>query len=335
MNKHILTMGVQRNYSISCIRLISLLFIISCHIMQYLNMELAYWFNVGVQIFLCISGYLYGQKKVGKIRQFYCKRFRKILLPYYIVIVPVIILFFIFAKGKISWAIAGKVMVLNTTLPGGGHLWFIPTILVCYVVTPLLESFYDGCSTRNAYILVTVIAMEIAVLVCVGFADFYNPAHIGCYVLGYAIGVNEEKRWIKEKKLIAFFAVLSSMNLIQVYLEYYAGIQLSETKDFILKGWESYNHVFLGIFMFLVFKKLLDKYQFDSQFERLLDSADRYSYESYLIHQFLILGPFSLMGVTPIVGVNIGIILVGICFLALILKKCEGMFLRLDHGRQS
>lgn len=51
------------DYSVSLIRLIATIFIITCHIMQYLSIELAWWFNVGVQIFLCMSGYLYGKKK--------------------------------------------------------------------------------------------------------------------------------------------------------------------------------------------------------------------------------------------------------------------------------
>ena len=36
------------DYSVSLIRLIATIFIITCHIMQYLSIELAWWFNVGV-----------------------------------------------------------------------------------------------------------------------------------------------------------------------------------------------------------------------------------------------------------------------------------------------
>lgn len=55
----------QYDYSISMIRAMSMLSIIICHIMQYLNIELAWWFNVGVQVFLCISGYLYSDRKIS------------------------------------------------------------------------------------------------------------------------------------------------------------------------------------------------------------------------------------------------------------------------------
>ena len=48
----------MRNYNISVIRGIAVCMIVSCHIFQGLHIELAYWMNVGVQIFLCMSGYL-------------------------------------------------------------------------------------------------------------------------------------------------------------------------------------------------------------------------------------------------------------------------------------
>ena len=54
----------EKNYAISLLRFIAMIFIVICHFFQYYNLELAWWFNVGVQIFLCISGFLYGNKKI-------------------------------------------------------------------------------------------------------------------------------------------------------------------------------------------------------------------------------------------------------------------------------
>ncbi len=161
--------------------------IISCHIFQYLDIELAWWFNTGVQIFLCISGYLYGQKHIGDIRDFYLRRFRKICVPFYNVLIPALMINFFFKK--ISLLTAGRALVMNATFPGAGHLWFVPTILFCYVVTPILVSFYTKVS-RRGYFFTTLFAIEISALFCFGFADFYNGAWIGCYFIGYAIGIN-------------------------------------------------------------------------------------------------------------------------------------------------
>lgn len=46
----------------SLIRVIALCFIVVCHIMQYLENELALWFNVSVQIFLCISVFVWPEE---------------------------------------------------------------------------------------------------------------------------------------------------------------------------------------------------------------------------------------------------------------------------------
>lgn len=55
--------SLKKDESISLIRLCAFCMIFTCHILQYWGQELAWWFNIGVQIFLCISGYLYGGKK--------------------------------------------------------------------------------------------------------------------------------------------------------------------------------------------------------------------------------------------------------------------------------
>jgi len=44
------------DYSVSLIRLIATIFIITCHIMQYLSIELAWWFNVGDTVQISYEG---------------------------------------------------------------------------------------------------------------------------------------------------------------------------------------------------------------------------------------------------------------------------------------
>ena len=76
----------EKDYSISCARLIAMVFIVACHMMQMdgfssdikgAHIEWAFWFNVGVQMFLFISGYLYGKKDRIDIVEFYKKNFPK------------------------------------------------------------------------------------------------------------------------------------------------------------------------------------------------------------------------------------------------------------------
>ncbi len=56
----------NRDYSISCARFVAMIFIVACHVMERddfstnvcgAHISWAFWFNVGVQMFLFISGF--------------------------------------------------------------------------------------------------------------------------------------------------------------------------------------------------------------------------------------------------------------------------------------
>ena len=117
--------------------------------MQYYHCELAWWFTVGVQVFLCLSGYLYGRKSIDDELFFYKKQFIKILIPYYLVVIIAIIAQVIFVRNEISVARIVKTLLCYGTLNGGEHLWFVPTILFCYLLTPLFDKINDRFLQKN------------------------------------------------------------------------------------------------------------------------------------------------------------------------------------------
>ena len=73
---------MDKNISVSLARFVAMVFIVVCHFCQYYGMEAAWWFNVGVQMFFCISGFLYGNKNIPSFFGFVAKNFKKILVPY-------------------------------------------------------------------------------------------------------------------------------------------------------------------------------------------------------------------------------------------------------------
>lgn len=78
----------------------------------------------------------------------------------------------------------------------------------------------------------------------------------------------------------------------------------------------------LGVFIFLQLKVILKKVDLN-KIGKLLKLSDAYSFEVYLVHQLLILGPFSLLALTGYSLVNILIMLLGVCVLAFALKRME------------
>lgn len=273
-----------------------------------------------MQIFLCISGFLYGQKEIGNVVSFYHNRIKKILVPYYIVFIPYGILQFLFARNVFSLRLFLRGLIAgNAVLKGGGHLWFVPLILLCYVGTPLLEAYrnkYVNC--RISYLKFVFSAIFIASLFFYFFCSFFNPAWVSCYIMGYALGINEKRNFVNKKHVLALTGCLAVIcNSIQIYCSYIAQIRFPLYSTFC-----DYSHALLGAFLFLLMKILFDKVSL-GKIKIILDTTDKYSYESYLVHQFVILGPFSLLAIIHPVTLSIVIILVVIYILAVGLKKVE------------
>lgn len=299
--------------------------------MQYLNIELAWWFNVGVQIFLCISGYLYGQKTVGSIPEFYCKRLRKIYIPYLLTVLPYGLLVFLFARDEFKWNTFIYGLFAKATLKGSEHLWFIAYILMCYLITPILEAFRDRYLKSRKSMWIFAICSVCITALCFGlFIGNFNPIWIICYVIGYSFGANERGGYIRREVLVRLFTALSLVfNGIQIYLNYILRINLSGRLQTIYTQYCNCSHVLLGASLFLMMLFIFERMQFGDSLKKFLDQCDHYSYEIYLVHQLVILGPFSLMALTPVLTVNIILILVVIAVLAIVLDLLSNRVNRL------
>ena len=68
----------QQSMAISAVRTFAILLIFSCHILQGMNNLLAWWLNVGVQLFLFMSGFLLGQETHTDWKDWFVKESKKI-----------------------------------------------------------------------------------------------------------------------------------------------------------------------------------------------------------------------------------------------------------------
>ena len=289
-------MSHSKDYSISLIRFIAFFSIVFCHIFQYLDIELAWWLNVGVQVFLCISGYLYSMKSSFNDISFYIKQVLKILIPYYIVVIPMLVIHILFNGSNLGITTIIKVLLFNDTLDGGGHLWFISTILFCYLITPFLSRYFDYCYKENSYRLL----FGVAILICLNimllelFIPYLSPVSIICYILGFLLGYCNRVHAVKilgVSKSIIY--VLALFNLPQIYLQYFTDHVFTGTLESVWNLFCNFNHVWLGLVIFIIVHDIFSKNVIKGNWIiRILDVSDKYSYDGYLVHQFLILGPF-------------------------------------------
>ncbi|MBQ3310036.1 acyltransferase family protein [Candidatus Saccharibacteria bacterium] len=153
------------DYSISLTRFVAMVLIVLCHILQgFVHSELAFWANVGVQMFLLISGILYGSRTLIATEPvpFWRKTFRKILVKYYIyvlIIVAILVLTHTANLGMPAYSILPWVK-FQPTATGYEHVWFIKCILACYLLTPAWHWVLSAQKDRTAIYLIKLAGMD-------------------------------------------------------------------------------------------------------------------------------------------------------------------------------
>ena len=184
-----------KDYSISFVRMVAFFFIIECHLLQhFFQSNLAWVFNVGVQMFLVISGYLYGEcgrflSITGKPIDFLKKSTSKILRKYLSYLIVLMALLTITKSGGNTFLDFLQWLIFREPIHGYGHNWFIPYILMCYFLIPTILLYLwskDEHSFRRLILL--ILAIEL-IFDC--FINYFNPAWVNCYVIGLFLGKND------------------------------------------------------------------------------------------------------------------------------------------------
>ena len=310
----------MKNSTISLIRFVSMILIISCHILQGLDNKWAFWINVGVQLFFFIAGYLYGSKNVKAI-DFYKKRIRKILIPYSILAIIIFIIEYISLKHRYSILLmVGSILgfnAFNGYTQVLSHTWFVSYILLCYLLVPLLQVIFSNKEFKNnlLYFLLFVIFIQLFELFKV---VNINICWINNFIFGYfytrCCKKNNEKRIMCIIAFIMFIVIMPFAVILQEGLEVDLPRLFIEYKVYIM----NYGHIFLGIILFMIMYFIFDKLKI--KYNKLLELSDNYSYYIYLVHQIFILFYYSLLFKTDYLVVNIFLIIFASVISAIVLK---------------
>lgn len=297
----------EKNASISLIRMVAMSFIIICHIFQTYGNELAWWFNVGVQIFLIISGYLYCSKdySVESPLKILKKQFKKILIPYYFWLPIVIILYSFLCPQYLSITSIIKYILCCGVIEGQGRFWFIPYILFCYLLTPYLywiKQFVKDYNIKKT-LLIYIIVIVLFIVLSIAFRSYFSGAYIVCYFIGYFIA-DIFSRFKEKQTFNLLFAIISGITILccglKIYLLYINPIQFSGILEDIFYMFKTYSHLLLGLTIFLGLLKLPN-----IKYNKLLSFSDKYSYEIFIVHSLFIRGTFHLLYLTDYITLNV------------------------------
>ena len=298
----------KRDYSISCVRLVAMILIVSCHMMQNddfasdihgAHIGWAFWFNVGVQMFLFISGYLYGKKNRIDIVEFYKKSFSKLLIDYYVfVFIILIAIHFSPLWDTDSNGIIG-LLTFSSTIPGLGHLWFVPTILFCYLLSPILSEVLNAIDKRSniRFWVEAILVLLIIHVVIKRFFGNFNPAWVNCFVMGMIYSRIEQKGR-RSKRAFACLTVVLCLIIIplQFRIDYWPHEELPSFFANRYIYFQNYGHVFLGIAMVMLIRIIYNRIHFSHEKHYILDWSDKYSYDVYLVHHVFVQSAFACVG---------------------------------------
>lgn len=290
--------STSQSNAISIVRIVAMILIVSCHITQGYGHSIAFILNVGVQLFFLISGFLYGKVEIPSTIDFYKKRIVKIYLPFIIVVLLFAGIYKIFGVESLSWRhlipYAFNLQAFAKPIEGFYHMWFLSVIMICYLITPIAKFLL-----KNKPSLFISLLLLTSVVEFVFVQKMYSmAAWIILYLFGMCIGCFDTK-------LVNLITTIISGGGLAILMVFF---QWSRLTDPIWAHYSVWLHCVLAIFLFAVLYSILAKIDF--KLPKCLQFVNNISYEVYLVHHILILGPLSLLFVTSSETINILLILI-------------------------
>ncbi|MBQ2242022.1 MAG: hypothetical protein II319_07775, partial [Clostridia bacterium] len=165
------------------------------------------------------------------------------------------------------------------------------------------------------------------------FLTYFNSAWIFCYVLGFFLGkiVEGEKVNLYNKMSVLIVIGAFVFNTIQVIQDYVIKLEFNGILASLYARFCNYAHVLLGVALFVIFKSLFSgafKNRYPDFIKKICSYSDKYSYDIYLVHQFIILGPFSLMNLTGVLGLNLALIVIIVVVAAVVVNLISALIKR-------
>lgn len=305
----------SESLAVSYLRVLALLSIISCHVLQAMDNRWAWVLNMGVQVFFFISGFLYGHKDVQDWVRWYKNRFKKIYFPFIITAVVFMICYKVFTTTEVKPRSVLAYITATQWFMGGvkglGHLWFVTAILLCYLCTPIFASIKES-AFKVCFLLVVCSIYEL--LIVRYDVQLFMPIFIYSFGYLYSNLTKKRKRWFASAVVV--FAVAISCRITWNHIMIYDGVM------------NQLFHVFGGIALSILVIAFFSKVLGVKSCPRIIEVLDDYSYEAYLVHHPLILGSLSMMFITKYYVLNIVIVLLTTAVSSFLLKQLCGFFKR-------
>lgn len=325
----------QESYIISVVRVFSMILILLCHLVQensnFIITQTAQIFNVGVFVFLFISGFLYGNKEINNTKKWYLKRAIRILVPLYIFIIFLIIVNVVFLNKAIDikyyFIYLFNMQGLLGHMLGAQHLWFLTALMLCYLVTPLLNKGKKEFNNRNKIVyFIILISIHIIITIFVNRKVGLYLGYLYTYIFAYYFGEGW-KRIIKNKDII----VLTIVMIIALGIRFMA--------KFIMDGSIIYDGIIviyeqsiLAFWIFIAIYFIMNKFEkYGNKKSKIILYFDNLSFYIYIVHIMFMTGPIRLMGLSNSFVLDSIIVFTATYISSIILKYiCDSIYKKIN-----
>ncbi|MBQ6038516.1 MAG: acyltransferase [Bacteroidaceae bacterium] len=315
------TISENKSIALSYIRICAVSLIVLCHFCQAYDNRWAYILNVGVQVFIALSGFIYGHKIIDNWMIWYKKRFLKLYIPVFIFLTLSLPLYYIFHRDVFNVLgflcnycnLQGFPFVFGgiELIPGTRHLWFLTAIALCYLSTPLIQELKEKG---------TLLFPILCILLLISYKFLpgtyaFIVSWVLLYSMGYMYACSSEKY-----SIIYLLAIAVTFITILMFVRW----------DNLLAYFDKYGRLFhdlLGCLILFGGFKFLCLYK-NIRMNSFLSLIDKYSYHIYIIHYFFLIGPFSLAHITHNNYINILIAIVTIIAFTALLVYLSNSFVR-------
>lgn len=294
-----------------------------CHIFAKSSIPLlqmsTQFFNVGVSMFIVLSGYLYGMNPIREpVGKWYCKRWIRICVPEYIFAGVLFVIHLLTSKTirPFNWL----VLFLNLQgfeiyVNGAEHLWYLTVILFCYLLTPLFDKLFRPDKPSASVVAGTLLSVSVFSVICAYLIHRHTAiylVYVLLYIISFLLG-----RYCKtvpmERNVFLCVTVAAGFAVVRLVGKYFA--DGSTLYDVFIVGITQGAIAMSLLFAVCSLKKL-------KEFKALV-WFDSVSYEFYLVHYMFLIGPLYLFDLTSINVVNWLIIAVFSLALAWLLKLAD------------
>lgn len=298
---------LNESRSLVWLRVIAMYCIVICHLFQAYHIKI--WgdiFNVGVQIFFVLSGYLYGYKTIDNWKSWHLKRIKKIYIPYLVFLICVVPLFVLFHNEAMNWKalpfyfanLQGFRFIIGGSfarIEGLRHVWFLTAIMCDYLITFGLQKIKN----KSDVAIPILIALIVVAYLVLPLRIVFMLSWVYLYAFGY-LYVNLTDKW---KRFYSLLIVLGFVTMLC----------LVSGTDFNRPYSNHYRliHDLGGLFGIIIGVRILSRWK-TIQVPKIIAFFDKYSFHVYIVHFFIMCGPFSMAYITPYFGLNIGIMLASI-----------------------